>query len=135
MARLVDTSVFIELERRERPLEALEQLAHGERVALASITASELLVGVQRARSTVERERRARHVEAIIAGIPIIDFDLAAAEVHAVLVANLQSIGQSVGSHDLIIAATALSRGYDVLTLDVRHFGRIPGLVAVVPAG
>ena len=32
------------------------------------------------------------------------------------------------GTHDLLIAATALAVGYGVLTVDIRDFGRIPGL-------
>jgi tRNA(fMet)-specific endonuclease VapC len=131
MARLVDTSVFVELERHGRPLSDLDQLAQGAPVALSSITASELLVGVHRARSGTERNRRARHVQTIVGALPVIWFDLAAAETHAQLTVHLRSIGQPIGAHDLIIAATALSRGYELLTRDVRHFGRIPGLVVV----
>ncbi|AUX31792.1 uncharacterized protein SOCE836_039240 [Sorangium cellulosum] len=33
-----------------------------------------------------------------------------------------------VGAHDLLIAATALAVGYDVVTRDDRSFPRIPGL-------
>jgi len=38
------------------------------------------------------------------------------------------SIGQPVGTHDLLIAATALALDYGVLTADIRDFERIPGL-------
>jgi hypothetical protein len=36
--------------------------------------------------------------------------------------------GTSVGPHDLIIAATAITKGYTVTTRDERSFPRIPGL-------
>lgn len=48
MAQLIDSSVFIEFARRGESLSALEAIIPGEPFALASITASELLVGVQR---------------------------------------------------------------------------------------
>jgi tRNA(fMet)-specific endonuclease VapC len=134
MARLVDTSVFVDLERRERPLGDLDYFAQGEPIALASITASELLVGVHRTQSAAQRNRRANRVRTIFNELPVIDFDLAAAEVHALLSVHLASVGQSIGSHDLIIAATALSRGYELVTHNMRHFARVPGLVVVVPS-
>jgi predicted nucleic acid-binding protein len=34
----------------------------------------------------------------------------------------------AVGPHDLIIAATALARGYEVATRDERSFPKIPSL-------
>lgn len=33
-----------------------------------------------------------------------------------------------IGAHDLLIAATALARGYGVATLNRREFARVPGL-------
>lgn len=133
MARIVDTSVFVALERRERPLGDLDRFAMGNRIALASITVSELLVGVHRTPSAAQRDRRAIRVQTIVSELPVIEFDLAAAEVHALLSIHLASAGQTIGAHDLIIAATALSRGYELVTYDVRHFTRVPGLIVVAP--
>jgi tRNA(fMet)-specific endonuclease VapC len=36
-----------------------------------------------------------------------------------------------IGAHDLQIAATGLSLSYDVATLNVREFARVPGLGVV----
>jgi predicted nucleic acid-binding protein len=33
-----------------------------------------------------------------------------------------------IGAHDLLIAATALSMGHDIGTLNVSEFRRVPGL-------
>ena len=41
--------------------------------------------------------------------------------------------GRSIPAHDLLIASTALSNGYDLITLDRRHFERVPGLVIHQP--
>ena len=54
MAQLIDSSVFIALERGGRPLSALVAAIPDEPIALSSITVSELLAGVHRA-NTPER--------------------------------------------------------------------------------
>ena len=66
MARLIDTSVIIEFERRRHPPEGILLLGAGEPVALASITASELLFGIERARTSQHRDRRLAFVEAVL---------------------------------------------------------------------
>lgn len=129
MARLIDTSIFIALERRNRPLGALASTADpDEPIALAAITASELLTGAYRADSQERRVRRHAFVEAILGLIPVLSFDLPAARVHAQLWAQLAASGQLIGAHDLQIAATALAHGYSLLTDNAREFHRVPGL-------
>ena len=100
---------------------------------MASISASELLVGVLNARSEEHRARRERYVEALLAAIPVIPFDLETARIHAHLVVDLLGRGLSVGANDVLIAATALSGGHVVVTRNKRHFDRIPGLAVHEP--
>lgn len=128
MAGLIDTSVFIALERQGGYLEVLDVATLGEPIALASITASELLVGVHRARSAAKRRYRLDFVEAILRRVPVMPFDAAAAETHARLSVYLSAIGQPIGPNDLLIASTALTLGYELLTHNLGHFRRIPGL-------
>ncbi len=133
MARLIDTSVIIQLERRGGYLDDLNKVTLGEPFALASITASELLVGVSRASAPTRMADRSRFVEALLRQVPIIPFDLASARMHAKLTADLASMGQPIATHDLMIAATAVVYGYDVVTHNRRHFSRIPGLNVIEP--
>jgi predicted nucleic acid-binding protein len=58
----------------------------------------------------------------------VIAFDLIAARTHARLWARLAAKGEAIGTHDLLIAATAMARGLDVVTRDERSFPRIEGL-------
>ena len=133
MGQLIDTSVFIELERRGLSLSALASAAPSEPVALAAITASELLAGVHRAESEGRRLRRESFVEAILEHIPVLAFDLRVARIHARTWSELAGSGQMVGAHDLLIAATALAHDHSVLTHNVRDFERIPGLAVRRP--
>jgi predicted nucleic acid-binding protein len=129
VAQLIDTSVFVALERQKRGLDELVSLLPQEPVTLASITASELLVGVYYADTDERRQRRRAFVERILDELPVISFDLAAARTYARLFVELRKSGQTVGAHDLQVAATAISRGFEVATHNLRDFGRVPGLV------
>ena len=128
MGQLVDTSVLIGMERRAAGLDALAAVVPDDPVALAAITASELIAGVHRADSPARRLRREAFVNAILESIPVVPFDLTVARVHALLWSQLASEGRAIGAHDMLIAATALALGYSVLTDTVREFDRIPGL-------
>ncbi len=131
MALLIDTTAFILLERRGLDLAALPlaaRLPSDESVNIATITASELLVGVHRAATAAQRTRREAYVESILENVPTLPFDLRAARVHARLVSLLMGEGSRIGAHDLLIAATALTNGCAVLTANIRDFSRVPGL-------
>ena len=127
MADLIDTSIFIAWEREGRPPDIVAEHA-AEPVAIASITASELLAGVHRADSPARRARREAFVETILSTVPVIPFDLIVARTHARIWTELMTQGQTIGAHDLLIAATALAHGYAVLTMNVRDFNRVPDL-------
>lgn len=128
MAILIDTSVLIGMERRDMRPEDIEQFAPSQAAAIASITASELLVGVHRSTPEGRKLRRSVFVERVLDTIPLLPFDLHVARVHSRLAADLYATGQPIGDHDFIIAATAIANGYDLLTDNLREFNRVPGL-------
>lgn len=131
MAALIDSSVFIAGERGRIDLADLLAALGAEALALSAVTASELLYGLHRARTTAQRERRNTYLEAIFAQMTVIAFDLAVARVHSAVSAELDRTGRQVGSHDLMIAATAMAHDYRVATRDLRSFPKIPGLETV----
>ena len=131
MGLVLDTNAFILAERRAGDRTATPDFspwsAYGQ-AYISVATASELLVGVHCAASEARRVKRSAFVEATLAAMPILDFNLEAARVHARIKAALQARGQTLGANDLVIAATALAGGHAVLTTDVDDFGRVPGL-------
>lgn len=127
MGILIDSSVLIAAERGQLDLEPLLAGSGSDAVAIAAITASELLHGVHRLKGA-RRARSEALVERLLARIPVVDFDLATARVHATLSAELAAKGTPVGAHDLLIAATAVLLDYAVATRDLRSFPRIKGL-------
>jgi len=132
MGQLVDTSVWVSFERRGRPIQTLIEAYPEESVVISAITVSELLAGVLLADSSERRHER-ELVEAIFKAESVEPFDLGAARVRARLWTELTSARQMIGSHDLIIAATALAFGHAVVTLNARDFGRVTGLIVREP--
>jgi predicted nucleic acid-binding protein len=120
--------VIIAIERGQADPALLRDVDDDEPVAIAAITASELLHGVHRLGGAVARTRAERFVEHLLGSIPVVAFDLDIARVHARLDAELSARGASVGDADLMIAATAVWLDYRVATRDLRSFPRISGL-------
>jgi tRNA(fMet)-specific endonuclease VapC len=129
---VIDSSVLIAAERGKLDLAAALGRQADETVAIAAITASELLHGVHRAAEAGQRSRRQAFVEHLLATVPVLPFDLLAARAHASLWAGLASKGLAIGAHDLLIGAIAIAGGHWVATRDQRSFPRIPGLKTVV---
>jgi tRNA(fMet)-specific endonuclease VapC len=122
---ILDTSVLVDAERNAAELDAT--IADDDDVAIAAITAAELLVGVELA-SGRRRERRAAFVEELLATISVEDYGLRTARAHSALLAVVRRIGSPRGAHDLIIAATAVSTGRVLVTNDASGFDDLPGV-------
>ncbi len=134
MGFLIDSAVFIALEReRILPGKITGDLAEHP-LAISAITASELLHSMHRAGDVTIRQKRAAFVNYLLNLFPVIPVDLKVARLHAELWAGLVERGEQIGAHELLIAATACSLDYGVVTFNVREFERIPNLVIYNPA-
>jgi tRNA(fMet)-specific endonuclease VapC len=96
-------------------------------VAIAAITAAELLAGVELA-IDARRPTRAAFVRRVLDTIPVEPYDISVARAHATLLAHTRQSGRPRGAHDLIIAATALARDRIVVSQDAAAFADLPGL-------
>ena len=130
MALLIDTDLLIGLERTAAPAAGVGAALGGEECTISVITVSELLHGVLRASSGVRTRRRA-FVEHVLAGLEAIPITEPIARLHAEIWAELSTRGESIGAHDLWIAATAIAHGLGVATGNATHFERVPGLRVV----
>jgi tRNA(fMet)-specific endonuclease VapC len=128
---ILDTSVLIAVQRGAIHLGALLQRRPG--TGIAAITIGELFFGVERAPTPALGMRRAAFADWVCETVPVLPFGVAEARRYAALRAHLVRGGAMIGAHDLEIAATAIARGYGVLTLDARDFRRVPGLEVVAP--
>jgi tRNA(fMet)-specific endonuclease VapC len=93
-------------------------------LCISSITLAELGFGAEAKRS--QKLRRA--IRTFAAEVAVVSFDRAAAERFAVIAAALARAGMPIGALGTLVAAQALSLGLTVVTNNVRHFSRVPGL-------
>jgi tRNA(fMet)-specific endonuclease VapC len=84
-----------------------------------------LLYGAAK-RGSATLEARVREI--LRSALAILPFDAEAAEVCARLRTDLESAGRRLSEPDLRIASIALARGFTLVTGNVRHFSRVPGL-------
>ena len=126
MGILIDTDVWVLAEKSGGTLGLARWSAYGG-AYMSAVTASELLVGVERANTAQRRARRGAFVENLLATIPVLEFTLPLARTHARMIAAL-SKSVTAGAHDAIIAATAVHHGYGLLTRNVADFKIFQGL-------
>lgn len=97
-------------------------------VAIAAVTAAELLTGIELV-SRQHSEAYRAYVERMLTSVPIEEYDLSVARAHAVLLAHTRRAGRQRGRHDLIIAATAVAKRREVVSHDEAGFLGLPGVI------
>lgn len=97
-----------------------------EQVHVTSMTVAELIFGVRKSRRQAENQAI---LDAFLAPLLVVDFDLRAADAYASIRLRLELAGTRIGERDLIIAATAYANALRVVTNNTREFSRVPGLV------
>jgi len=125
---MLDTSVIVGAERRRfNFVEFLKAEASSTPLFVSAMTVSELLHGVYRS-DDARRTKRQAFVNDVLSGIPVLSFDSECANRHAMIRADLEKEGNMICPYDLIIAATALTFGHNLATLNEKEFERVPGL-------
>ena len=123
----LDTDFIIDLLRRkleaERKLEDLA--AEGDKLTTTPLNASELYKGAYGSSRPIEEAKKVRH---LLETLDILEFSSAASETFGKLSIEFQRKGNDIGDFDLLIASIALTHGEPLLTRNVRHFSRVPGL-------
>ncbi|MDY6774120.1 MAG: PIN domain-containing protein [Candidatus Nanohaloarchaea archaeon] len=126
---ILDTSFIIDLMEADR--DAVKKLRWLEAeeipVKLVAVTAFELFYGAER---YVEPQEEKRQIEEAIGQIPVQKLPLSwnAGGRGGELKAGLEQDGESTGTVDTLISATALEEEEPVLTANPSHFDRVSGL-------
>lgn len=125
---LLDTNVLSELVRRQPAPSVLQRLAELplESVATSCICAMELRYGA--ARHPDGQRLWDRIKQDVLSRIRVLALTEADALRAGELLAGLADRGTPIGIEDVLIAATALGNDLVMVTRNVRHYGRIPGL-------
>ncbi len=140
MIYLLDTDTLVYMIRglktsarrqvRERARELVEHCrqaqADGHAVGVSAITVSELEFG---ARKSGRYEEESAALAKLLTPFEVYDFDAVNCAAHYGNVRNeLEQAGQNIGAMDLLIAAHALGLGATLVTNNLAHFRRVPGL-------
>jgi len=127
---LLDTSALSELVKRRPNDGFLRRLRDADpgRLFTAAVCVMELRYG---AWLRADRGRFWERINAeILSRVQIAEFGQREAVIAGETLAHLRRRGQPIGLEDVLIGATAQSRGYTVITHNLRHFGRLPGVKA-----
>jgi tRNA(fMet)-specific endonuclease VapC len=129
---LLDTDVIIQGEKGAFDLSRWLSLRQSDNFEMAAITVAELWHGVERVRGA-HRALRERFLSAVVERVSVIPYTERTARLHAQIWAELETTGKMIGFYDLIVGATALERGSQVATFNIKHFGLIQGLGVIKP--
>jgi predicted nucleic acid-binding protein len=126
---LLDTDILSNLLRRAPSTALVIKLASipPEQQFTSSITLGELVYGAYRLQERAGALLQ-RLDETLLPNLPILPFDASAARRYGEVRAELERRGTPMGDADLRIASIALTRDLTVVTANVRHFQKVPGL-------
>jgi tRNA(fMet)-specific endonuclease VapC len=132
MGLILDSSIVIAAKRRgdavEKLIEQLVAVAGDQDAALSSVGLTELVHSIYRAQTPESRSRRQSFIDELLRDLAVYPYTKETAMLAGKIDGEQQSQGVTVPFADLLIGATALSLGFSVLTVNLRHFRLIPGL-------
>jgi tRNA(fMet)-specific endonuclease VapC len=121
---MLDTDISSYIIKR-RPATLLERFEkYAETLSVSVMTAAELRFGAERA----GRPKLAELVEAYLERLAILDWTNAVSGHYAGIRAELERSGTPTGNMDLLIAARAVSERMILVTDNLKHFSKVPGL-------
>jgi tRNA(fMet)-specific endonuclease VapC len=100
-------------------------------VATTVVNAFELFHGAYKSR---ESSVNVPATGGLLSSLEILTLDLKTAERAGETLSQVQKAGSDVDIRDLLIGCIAKENGYSVVTNNVKHFQRIPGLRVVGPS-
>ena len=126
MQFLIDTNICIYIMNHHPPavLERFRKTGIGK-IALSSITLSELYYGARKSRKIKQNIKR---LEEFVCPFDVLIYDEAAAQEYGKIRVQLEKKGQVIGPLDMLIAAHAKSRNLILVTNNVKEFKRIQSL-------
>jgi len=129
---VLDSTIVITAERKGLAVPKLVENilnTHGRlEVSLSPITVAELVHGIYRAKAPETTERRREYIRELVELIPVHPITLQTAYLIGQIEGQEAAKGNVLPFNDLLIAAAAIEQGYAVLTQNLRHFEKIPGL-------
>lgn len=135
MGLILDSSILIAGERRGETVKHVLQRVQatcGEiESALSVVSIIELTHGLYRSKAEIDRSRRESFIEELCRDMIVHPVSLTIGRLAGKTEGEQTNKGVSIAFEDLLIGATALHLGFDVVTLNIKHFQLIPGLKVI----
>ncbi len=126
MNYLLDTSICVEhLRNRSQIDQHLEKLPEETEVYLCSIVHAELWHGFEKSQKLNDAEAV---LQQFLEKFDSLAFDDSCARIYGKIIRELERNGNIIGGNDLLISAIALANNLRVVTNNLSHFSRVPGL-------
>ena len=122
ISHLLDTSICIDVLRNHSSPVLLPKASN---IAVSSIVAAELWVGISKMGNHRDKTRR---LEEFFFIFPIIEFNAKAAQHYGEIRSDLERKGTPIGPMDLLIAAHTRSIDATLITSNLNEFRRVKGL-------
>lgn len=136
MGVILDSSVLIAAERSGHTVrQILEQVRASQgsetEIGISVVSIAELIHGAYRAKTQQQQERRLEFIERLASDVPVYPVTLEIARLAGRIEGQQEAKGIQLAFEDLLIGATALHLAYNIATLNLRDFQRVPGLAVV----
>ncbi len=132
---VLDSSAAIVAERKRQSVPDLIGgifSAYGPlELSLSPVTVAELVHGIYRAKTPESGQCRRQYIEELVSLVPVHPITKQTGWLVGQIEGQEAAKGNVLPFSDLMIAAAAIEQGYAVLTGNVRHFQKIPGLIVV----
>jgi predicted nucleic acid-binding protein len=130
---LIDTSIWIAVERGTLAAADIHAITRQDPVYLSPVNVAEIRFGLALLRSAAQKERATAMLRRL-RGKPQLRITLDTAEIFGGLAAKLRKAGKDphVRINDLWLAAQAIERGFRLLTSNAKDFADVAGLQMVV---
>lgn len=128
MAFLFDTDAISEVLKRRPAAGYLGWLAGIPRSEqfTSAVVIGELYKGAFR---SIDRERHLQNIDTrVLQAVTVLSYDVAVSRLYGEIQAGLSREGRGLADADLQIAATAIRHQLDLVTGNLKHFARIPGI-------
>ena len=125
MTYLIDSDWVVDYLKGQPAAVAFVDGLRPDGIAVSAVTVAEVYEGIFRGGAAARDEAL---LLSFLRGIRVSTVDRRVARRFALARSYLRDIGQMIGDPDIFIAATALQHDLILVTLNVRHFQRIPGL-------
>ena len=125
MSYVLDTNTLSSYMRSAGDVVARVQAEAPANIVLPAMVVFEVSYGLCRLGRQAQLAAFGRFVQSV----PVLDFDLDAADEAARIRVHLESLGTPISLSDLLVAATARRHGCTLVTHNTREFSRVPDLV------